>query len=74
MTGSPMTIVSDEETETADAVVCLRKADDPGVFRDNLTGLCNDCGAEVVFRPTAPKALIRICLRCALERGQGGTA
>ncbi len=70
----PMTIVGAEEAETADAVVCLRKADDPGVFQDNLTGLCNDCGAEVVFRPSAPKAPIRICLRCAMERGEGGAA
>lgn len=70
----PLKVVSEEEAETADAVVCLRKADDPGYFQDNLTGTCNDCGAEVVFRPTAPKAPIRICVQCAMERGQGGTA
>ena len=70
----PFHIVSAEEAEAADAVVCLRKSGDPGCFQDNLTGLCNDCGAEVVVRPTAPKAPIRICVQCAMERGQSGTA
>ena len=74
MTDEPMKIVSAEEAETADAVVCLRKADDPGFFRDNLTGTCNDCGVEVVFRPSAPKAPMRICLQCAKDRAQGGAA
>ena len=74
MRDKPVKIVSAEEAETADVVVCLRKADDPGYFRDNLTGTCNDCGTEVVFRPTAPKVPIRICVQCAMERGQGGTA
>lgn len=74
MTSPPLHIVSAEKAETVDAVVCLRKEDDPGVFTDNLFGLCNDCGFEVVFRPSAPKALIRICLRCAMDRGAGGKA
>ena len=74
MKDEPVKTVSAEQAETADAVVCLRKVDDPGYFRDNLTGSCNDCGAEVVFRPTAPKTPIRICVPCAVERGRGGTA
>lgn len=74
MTGKPIKIVSAEEAETVDAVVCLRKADDPGYFSDNIISTCNDCGTEVVFRPDAPKTPIKICLKCAMERGRGGTA
>lgn len=74
MTHPAIHVVTAEEAEAVDAVVCLRKEDDPGYFRDNLTGICNDCGAEVVFRPTAPKAPIRVCLKCATERGAGGRA
>ncbi len=70
----PVRVVTAEGAETVDAVVCLRKEDDPGVFVDNLTGLCTDCGAEVTFRPSAPTAPIRICLQCAMERGAGGAA
>ncbi len=70
----PVTIVTPAEAETVDAVVCLLASDDPGVFRDNLTGTCNDCGQPVVFRPTAPRAPIRKRLRCVVERGDGGTA
>ena len=70
----PVTIVTPAKAETADAVVCLLASDDPGVFRDNLTGTCNDCGQPVVFRPTAPKAPIKVCLRCVVDRGAGGTA
>lgn len=74
MTFPSVHVVTADEAETADAVVCLRKEDDPGVFDDNLTGLCNDCGSEVVYRPSAPKTPIRICLKCAMERGADGTA
>lgn len=70
----PVTIVSAEEAEKADAVVCLRKADDPGYFSDNLMAPCHDCGTPVVFRPTAPTAPIKICLQCARERAEGGSA
>ena len=70
----PVTIVTADEAETVDAVVCLLASDDPGVFRDNLTGTCHDCGKPVVFRPTAPWAPIRICMRCALVRSACSTA
>jgi len=55
-----MRIVTPEEAEQANFVVCIRK-DDPTTFADNLEGTCAWCGAEVIFRPHAPVTPPRIC-------------
>lgn len=71
MTGG-IQIVSDEEAEKADFVVCALLG--PTEFADNQTGVCQDCGCAIMFRPYVPKAPAKICLACMLDRTSGGTA
>lgn len=56
-------VVSDEEGEQADVVVCIRT----GMFSpfaDNLTGHCLQCGHPILYRPYAPKKPAKICIVC----------
>lgn len=62
----PLHIVSLEEAEEADYVVCARK-DTPTPFTDNEEGTCCQCGCAVVFRPHAPKTPPRLCFECMIE-------
>lgn len=67
----PITVVSDEEAEEVDAVVCLR-AGSPSPFTDNETGVCSQCGHAIFFRPYMPKKPRKICVQCLdrLERAE----
>ena len=65
--GIPVTVVSDEDANLADFVVCAR-ADTPSPFDDNETGVCSNCGTAIIFRPHIPKGPPRICLECAMKR------
>jgi hypothetical protein len=65
----PITIVSDEEAEKSDYLVCIR-ADMPSPFKDNLTGFCCKCGAKVQFRWHAPRKPKRICFLCVTEEAK----
>ena len=58
-------IVSNEEAERADFVVCVR-AGSPSPFPDNETGICSRCGHPIIFRPYMPKAPPKICVECAV--------
>jgi len=59
-------IVSAEQAEQCDFVVCVRKgAFSP--FIDNEAGRCSVCDHVVVFRPWMPKKPPRLCLECAAE-------
>lgn len=60
-------VVSEAEAERSDYVVCVRLADDPGAFADNLQGQCCACGAAVIFRPYTPAKPARICVECAAQ-------
>lgn len=62
--GIPFTLVSDEDANLVDFVVCVR-ADTPSRFDDNETGVCSHCGVAIIFRPHIPKDPPRICLQCA---------
>lgn len=64
--GIPVTVVSNEEANQVDFVVCVR-AGTPSPFDDNETGVCSRCGAAIIFRPDIPKDPPRICLECAAE-------
>ena len=59
----PIEIVSEEEAEKADFVVCVR-ANQKTPFDDNETGVCSKCGEAVQFRPHAPKTPPRLCMEC----------
>lgn len=61
-----MKIVTSEEAEQADAVICVR-ATVSSTFTDDEYGPCSICGEEVRFRPHAPKRPPRVCLECATE-------
>lgn len=62
-------VVSQEETEAADFVVCLRVgASSP--FTDNVTDVCAHCGHAIFYRPYMPKKPPKICIECAVELGE----
>lgn len=54
-------IIDAAAAERATFVVCGPAND----FTDNVETTCAECGAAIVHRPYAPKAPIKICLRCA---------
>ncbi len=61
--GIPFLIITDEEAETADAIMVSRRG--PSPWKDNLFGKCAECRAEVMYRPHAPKTPRKICVECA---------
>jgi hypothetical protein len=63
--GVPVEIVSEEEAEDADYLVCMPNA--PSPFDDNLIGVCCKCGITVMYRWHAPKKPPKICLDCAVK-------
>ncbi len=73
MTTLPIQIVSTEEAEKADMVVCCRVGT-PSDFTDNEFGTCSDCGHAIFFRPYMPKKPRKICVECLGDRAKGGHA
>lgn len=61
--GDGVKVVSQEESEAAGAVLCIRKGE-YSPFTDNEEGVCILCLHAVVFRPTSPKKPPRICSAC----------
>jgi hypothetical protein len=68
--GFEIPVVSNEEAEEVDFVVCSRVG--PSPFSDNLESTCSFCGAAIMHRPYIPKKPPKICLECAVERMEGG--
>lgn len=68
-----VTVVSEEDAEAADFVVCCT-ADMPRRFHDDVETTCHDCRAGIFHRPSAPKKPHKICFHCALERAEAGRA
>jgi len=65
--GVPIDVVSDEEAEKANFMVCILAPEgEPLKFADNFTGFCCRCGAKVQYRWYAPRKPKRICLGCAM--------
>ena len=64
--GVPVEIISDEEAEKCDYVVCMPLG--PSPFKDNLTGVCCKCGVKVMYRWHAPRKPPKICLDCAAKQ------
>lgn len=60
-------IVSDEEAEQCDYLICAR-AGTPSPFNDNFTGICCRCGHDVIYRWHAPRKPKRICMECMEEQ------
>lgn len=66
--GVDVLIVSAEEAETAEFVICAPV----GHFADDVRTHCLDCGAAVVHRPLAPRQPAKVCVACAARRGAPG--
>jgi len=62
-------VVSKDEAERADYVVCARTEDLPpgGYFPDDVHTVCVACNTAIQHRPYMPKAPRKICLQCALK-------
>ena len=65
--GIPTTIVTPEEAEKSDVVVCCRKGT-PSPFDDNVAGVCSMYGHPIFFRPTAPSRPPKACMECVIEQ------
>ncbi len=59
-------VVSDEEAEQADMVICLPD-DGPRYFTDDVTSVCAECGIVIRHRPHVPKRPKKVCIHCALR-------
>jgi hypothetical protein len=63
----PITVVSDDEAEEIEYLVCAPATEEP-IFDDNFFGTCCSCGTRVQYRWHAPRKPQKICMACALER------
>jgi hypothetical protein len=61
-------IVSDEEAEESDAVVCALWETCQKHSSDNIKANCADCNCEIGYRPYAPVKPIKICIQCLIKR------
>ena len=51
--GIPVEVVSNEQAELADLVMCA-PASMERIFDDDIETVCADCGAPIIHRPSAP--------------------
>jgi hypothetical protein len=66
LAGIRVEIADAEQCERATFVVCGPVSN----FQDDVHTLCALCGAGIVHRPYAPKTPPKICLTCAIRRGE----
>jgi hypothetical protein len=64
--GVPVTIVSDDQAETADYVVCVSWST-PSIFSNDQRATCCACGVAVRHRPYIPKKPAKLCMECCLK-------
>jgi hypothetical protein len=57
-------VVSDEEAEQADMVICLPDSG-PRYFADDVRATCAICGIPIRHRPHVPKRPPKVCINCA---------
>lgn len=62
----PLHVKSDEDLEDCQLVLCVKAADDPGYFTDNVHANCAGCGVEVIHRPYMPVKPLKMCFDCAM--------
>ena len=68
--GLPLAIVSAEEAENADMVVCV--SGQGFYFTDNVFAVCADCGGCIQHRQFVPKKPPKLCFGCARRRVENG--
>lgn len=66
--GATIRQITPTEAETVDMVVCALRDDLPKLFTDDLYGKCAQCGTDIRWRPTSPKAPPKVCLNCATTK------
>jgi hypothetical protein len=59
-----VTIVSDDDAEQADMVVCMPD-EGPRFFPDDIITSCAMCGITIKHRPHVPKTPPKVCVNCA---------
>jgi hypothetical protein len=65
--GVPMRVVSMEEAEAVEAVICMRVADLPIPPVPSSIERCGACDARVWVSSTSPRRPRRLCLDCGHE-------
>jgi hypothetical protein len=70
---NPFEVVSIEDAEKADAVICA-PADTPTPWPDNVRTTCHDCDTPIIHRPYIPAQPMKLCFACGMQRMQGGRA
>jgi len=68
--GVPVTVVSNDEAEDCNFVICAPVA--ASHFADDVRTRCSSCSRAIVHRPHAPKKPPKVCLDCAVILMQGG--
>jgi hypothetical protein len=63
--GVPVSVVSDEEAEEVDFVVCALEG--PTEFTDNFKGICCACSRPIMYRWHAPRKPKKVCIECAAK-------
>jgi hypothetical protein len=63
--GFSIPVVSDDEAETCDYLVCAPWG--PSPFPDNFKGVCAHCGIEIMYRWHSPRKPKRICIDCMIR-------
>jgi hypothetical protein len=64
--GTPVTLVTPEEAEEVDYVVCMPALYANSKFSDNVQGECAKCGCAIAYRPHVPKKPPKVCYECAM--------
>lgn len=68
LAGLPINIISEEDAEEVDFVLCVRCEDNPGVItRNSIKEECSVCNAPVWFSRTSPIGPKKICLHCMIK-------
>ncbi len=63
--GVAVQVVSQEESEAAGMVVCVRyTGKEDSVFTDNVRGVCSKCQHAIYHRPTVPAKPRKFCMEC----------
>jgi hypothetical protein len=62
----PIKVVSQEEAEQSDMVICC-PIGSPRYFDDDVETTCAECGTGIFHRPHVPKRPKKVCLDCAVK-------
>ena len=74
MPAPSITVVTPEEAEQCDLVVCMRVSEARLIAPGSTQQACHDCGHPIWVAPTSPAAPIKVCVHCAEQRMRGGRA